>query len=51
LKERYEDENKERLDLEVKNSPIFNSKVRKDREGWFYGLFGVGFGEMMGTTP
>jgi len=51
LKERYEEENKERLDLEVKNAPIFNSKVRKDRDGWFYGLFGVGFGEWLGVTP
>jgi hypothetical protein len=35
----------------VKNAPIFNSKIRKDRDGWFYNIFGVGFGELIGTTP
>lgn len=37
--------------MEVKNSPIFYSKKRKDRQSWFYGLFGVGFGEWLGVTP
>lgn len=42
LKPRYEN-NKERIDLEVKNSPIFTTRPRKDRNGWFFDLVGVTF--------
>lgn len=29
--------------MEVKNSPIFTLRSRKDRNGWFFDLMGVTF--------
>lgn len=52
LKSRYED-NKERLDMEVQGLPSYRKRARPDRQGWFYDLFGMSFGEFLGkdTTP
>lgn len=53
LKHRYEDQNKERLDMEVKGLPSYRKRPREDRQGWFYDLFGFSFKEFIGedTTP
>jgi hypothetical protein len=39
--------------MEVKGLPSFRKRLRKDRDGWFYRLFGVSFKEFLGedTTP
>lgn len=52
LEPRYA-ENKERLEMEVKGLPTFNTRRRPDRQGWFYDLFGVSFKEWIGydTAP
>lgn len=49
LQARYQD-NKERLDMEVKNSPIFTSKARPGRDGLFYWTFGVSWDEVFGKN-
>jgi hypothetical protein len=50
LKPRYENQ-KERLDMEVKNLPLFQIRERRDRTGWFFGIMGVTFREFMGLEP
>lgn len=40
LTPRYEN-NKERLDMEVKNYPPFIKKRREGRDNWFWKTFGV----------
>lgn len=47
LKDRYQGERKELIDVVVKDSEIFEKFNRKDR-GWFYAIFGKNFSEMMG---
>ena len=34
--------------MEVKNSPIFRTRKRKDRSGWFWELFDISFREWAG---
>ena len=50
LKPRYE-ENKERIDMEVQNSPIFKVRRRKDREGFFFDIADISFREFLGLEP
>jgi hypothetical protein len=53
LEHRYVDDKKERLEMEVKDQPTFRTRPRKDRQGWFYDITGMGFYEFLGydTTP
>lgn len=37
--------------MEVKNSPIFGTRKRRDRSGWFWDLFDVSFRELVGLEP
>lgn len=39
--------------MEVKNLPTFRRRLREDRQGWFYDLFGMSFKEFIGidATP
>lgn len=39
--------------MEVAGLPTYRKRLRPDRQGWFYNLFGVSFKEMVGydTTP
>lgn len=39
LHERYAN-NKENLDRHVKNLPVFTTRPRKDRDNWYYKIFG-----------
>ena len=47
LEKRYE-EDKEKLNEVVKDSQIFTSERRADRQGAFYSVFGKSFDEFMG---
>ena len=49
LEKRY-DESPEKLDVVVRNSPIYTTKRRPDRQGLFYDVFGQSFDDMMGRT-
>ncbi len=48
LEQRYT-ENKEKLDEVVTGAPSYTSRLRKDRRGFFYGLFGMSLSEAFGT--
>jgi len=48
LEQRYQ-ESPEKLDEVVRNAPSYTSRQRKDRRGFFYGLFGMSLSEAFGT--
>ncbi|EAS04257.1 hypothetical protein TTHERM_00299750 (macronuclear) [Tetrahymena thermophila SB210] len=47
LETRYQGENAQRLNMEVKNLPTFDKKIREERTGFFYQLFGLSFNEFL----